>query len=283
MTPQIAVVRGREYLRLATTLLQRVRLASPCGGIWEAADIQWWSRQERSTDADGQVFWLADGEPVAAVIRTDFGLSVQCDVLVTGGGDRDVVWAEALRHADAATEFPVRDDDAPGIAALTGAGYRRDASPGVVASWLPAVERPPVPPLAGGFRLWSRAERPDRKHPLARRNGPGVAERLLRCSLYQPELDLMVQAPDGQVAGYGLFWADPVTGVGLVEPMRTEDAFQRRGVAGHLLATGLERLTQLGCRRLKVSSVISLYQRAGFEPMASASATVYSRGASSGV
>jgi len=28
-------------------------------------------------------------------------------------------------------------------------------------------------------------------------------------------------APGGEIAGYGLFWADPVTGVGLVEPMMT--------------------------------------------------------------
>jgi GNAT superfamily N-acetyltransferase len=228
MTPQIAVVRGQEYLRLATALLQ---------------------------------------------------LSVQCDVLVRSDGDRDVVWAEALRRADAATEFPVRDDDTSAIAALTDAGYRPNRSPGVVASWLLAAERPPVPPLPGGFRLRSRAEGPDRDHPLAKRNGPGVAGRLQLCSLYRPELDLVVQATDGQVAGYGLFWADPVTGVGLVEPMRTEDAFQRRGIASHVLATGLERLAQFGCRRLKVSSDISLYQRAGFHPMASASATVYSRGA----
>ncbi len=277
MTPQIAVVRGSEYLRLATTLLQHMRLASPSGGIWEAADVQWWSRQERSTDADGQVFWLVGGEPVAAVIRTAFGLSIQCDVLVAIAGDRDVVWAEALRQADAATEFPVRDDDGPAIAALTEAGYRADGSAGVVTSWLLAPHRPPVPPLADGFRLRSRAEAPDREHPLATRNGPRVAAHLQQCSLYRPELDLMVQAPDGQVAGYGLFWADPVTGVGLVEPMRTEDAFQRRGVASHVLAYGLNSLAQLGCQRLKVSSDIPLYLRAGFRPDASATATVYSR------
>jgi hypothetical protein len=77
---------------------------------------------------------------------------------------------------------------------------------------------------------------------MARRNGAQVAERLARCSLYRPELDLMVEAPDGGVAGYGLFWADPVTGVGLVEPMRTEDAHQRLGSGRHVLTSGLVRL-----------------------------------------
>jgi predicted N-acetyltransferase YhbS len=277
LRPQIEVVRGREYLRLATRLLQHMRLADGSGGIWEAADVQWWSRQERSTDAAGQVFWLAGGDPVAAVVRTEFGPSVQCDVLIGPGADGDAVCAEALRRADRATEFPVRDDDTRLIAALTAAGYGADRSDGIVTSWLAAGERPAVPPLAAGFRLLSRAEAADRPHPMTARNGPAVADRLRGCSLYRPELDLMVQAPDGQVASYGLFWADPVTGVGLVEPMRTEDAFQRRGIASHLLAAGLAKLAQYGCQRLKVSSDLSLYLRAGFRPDSSAAATVYSR------
>jgi hypothetical protein len=66
-----AVVTGLPYLRLATALLQRMRLAAPAGGItsagritpaaritpaggiWEAADIQWWWRQERPLTAMG--------------------------------------------------------------------------------------------------------------------------------------------------------------------------------------------------------------------------------------
>ena len=87
----------------------------------------------------------------------------------------------------------------------------------------------------------------------------------------------MVAAPDGQVAGYGLFWADPVTGVGLVEPMRTEQAHERRGIASHMLAAGLDRLAAHGSHRLKVSNDIALYLRAGFQPLATATASIYSR------
>lgn len=38
------VVSADRYLRLATALLQQTRLASPDGGVWEAADVQWWWR-----------------------------------------------------------------------------------------------------------------------------------------------------------------------------------------------------------------------------------------------
>jgi GNAT superfamily N-acetyltransferase len=102
------------------------------------------------------------------------------------------------------------------------------------------------------------------------RNGDHVARRLAECSLYRPELDLAVYTPTGDVAAYGLFWADPVTGIGLVEPMRTEDAYQGRGLARHVLTSGLDRLAAHGCSSLKVSYIDGndaarrLYLGAGF-------------------
>jgi ribosomal protein S18 acetylase RimI-like enzyme len=104
------------------------------------------------------------------------------------------------------------------------------------------------------------------------RNGEHVAERLAGCSLYDPELDLLVEAPSGEVAGYALLWADPVTRVGLLEPMRVENPYQRRGLARHLLTAGIERLVARGCTRLKVSymdenpAARNLYLGAGFVP-----------------
>jgi predicted N-acetyltransferase YhbS len=70
------------------------------------------------------------------------------------------------------------------------------------------------------------------------------------------------------VAAYRLFWADPVTGVGLVEPMKTEERYWRKGLARHVLTTGLDRLAAHGCTRLKVSSGHDLYLGVGFTPIA---------------
>jgi predicted N-acetyltransferase YhbS len=75
------------------------------------------------------------------------------------------------------------------------------------------------------------------------------------------------------VAGYALFWRDDVTGVGLLEPLRVEDGYQRRGLARALVTEGLERLARRGARRLKVgfesAAARNLYTGAGFRVTAS--------------
>lgn len=40
-------------------------------------------------------------------------------------------------------------------------------------------------------------------------------------------------------AAHGMFWYDPVTETGVVEPMRTHDDHQQRGLARHVLTTGV--------------------------------------------
>jgi hypothetical protein len=41
------LLRGLGRLNATTTVLQRARLADPLGGMWEAADVQWWWRRPR--------------------------------------------------------------------------------------------------------------------------------------------------------------------------------------------------------------------------------------------
>ena len=41
---------GLERLTAVTALLHRIRLKEPRGGVWEAADMQWWWRRPRVSD-----------------------------------------------------------------------------------------------------------------------------------------------------------------------------------------------------------------------------------------
>lgn len=137
--------------------------------------------------------------------------------------------------------------------------------------WQPAAARPAVAAMPTGYRLVDRAVRgvdAAPGHPMVCRNGPGVDARLRQTSLYDPRLDLAVLAPDGSVAGYSLCWHDPVTGVGLVEPVRVEDAHAGRGIGYAMISAGLDRLAGAGAATLKIGweseRAGELYTRLGF-------------------
>ena len=144
-----------------------------------------------------------------------------------------------------------------------------------------ADEIPSPDDLPPGFRLLSRAETEDRPHHMISRNGEEVAERLRECSIYSADLDLVILGDQEVVAGYALFWADTETGVGLVEPMRVEDAFQGRGLGKTLLAEGLKRLVRAGCSIMKVTYIEGnqaakrLYLGGGFRPEVSSTTFTY--------
>jgi len=270
---------GLEYLDLVTKLLQRLRLADQTAGLWEAADLQWWWRTARRSDEVGQTFWLDGSEPVAAIILTDWGQEWGCDLILGAGASEAMLrrmWSRALARVDSLAldivEVAVRDDDAEMSELLTSAGFSPTGGEGV-AAWMRAADRPKLPVLPDGFRLLDRTQTASRPHHMTNtRDGDEVGQRLAQCSLYRPDLDLMVEAPNGEVAAYGLFWFDPVTAVGLVEPMATAEKYRRLGLARFVLASGLERLDLLGSRRLKVNYAAdnvaspNLYLGAGFRP-----------------
>jgi predicted N-acetyltransferase YhbS len=275
--------KGLEYLALATELLQRVRVADPEAGVWEAADVQWRWRKPRRSDSIDQLFWIDDKGPIAGVVLTDWGSSWWCDLIAVPGVATvplSALWTRAAQSIDrlgidSVTAF-VDNDDAELADLLTNAGFvagDEDAT-----AWMEAEERADVAPMPEGFVLVDRVLETRKPHPMRQRNGEQVETRLRQCSLYDPSLDLAVETDDGHVAGYALFWIDPVTQVGLLEPMRVLDEYQHRGLARAMLTAGLDRLASRRARRFKVSyasaAARSLYLGAGFR--ATSTSTTYS-------
>ena len=265
-------VAGLDALALATKLLHRVRDDDPTAGLWEAADLHWWWRTPRASDLTEQLFWVDDRGPVGAVMLTDWTHNWACDVIVVPHLRDDVlggVWRCALAVIEhlPTVEVLARDDDHQMLGLLAESGFHPTGESSG-STWMAACDRPPVPALPEGFRLVVRADDDSGPHPMQRRNGSEVEARLRETSLYDPELDLAVIAPNGDVAAYALFWNDFVTGVGMLEPMRTEDEYQRLGLAKVLLAAGCERLVARGAQRLKVGfdseAARRLYVSTGF-------------------
>lgn len=279
---------GLDSVELVTRLLRRAPLDDPVAGLWEAADLQWWWRSERSSDAIDQSFWVDEaGEPVAAVIFTDWGRMWACDLIVVPSMANELVptmWAHALgRSRDLSigdVEIAVRDDDLRLISLVTDSGFPATGARGA-ANWMDVADRSAVTQTPHGYRLCDRTESGDRPHHFVPRAGSSVVQRLAQTSLYRQDLDVFVEASDGVVASYGLFWFDPITKVGFVEPMRTESAHRGRGLATHVLLNELERLAALGGTRVKVNHEIgnkhaeSLYRGAG--STTESTSTLYAR------
>ena len=272
---------GLHYLADVTVLLQRIRGAHPTAGLYEAADLQWSWRTPRATDDLPQLFWLDHlGRPEAAVIATDVGDRIELAPIVMPDAAREWVAhviERGLAHASGSgfeavgLEVDRADDVLREV--LIGHGFAAEGD-GVVESWLAADARPEISPLREGYLLSSRLDTMQRPHHMInrQRNHPDVEARLGQTSLYRPDVDLVVHDSHDRVAAYGLFWYDPETATGLVEPIRTEDDHQRRGLARHLLTTGIDLLAEAGAQRIKICyepdnpASGSLYLSAGFEP-----------------
>ena len=271
---------GTSHLTEVTALLQRARREHPTRGLWEAADREWWWRTPRDTDDRPQLFWYDEHGPVAAAVTTEWSSSTWLDLITLPSIEARAVGeifdrAQGLMAGIESFDMPVGDDDTALIGLLTDAGFHR--VPMDVTTWMNAGSVPDVSSLADGYTLHSRAGSTAKEHHFARRAGPDAEHRLRQTSLYRPDLDLFVVDQQGEVAAYGLFWHDPTTGVGLVEPMRTEESHQGKGLARHVLTTGLNRLVAAGSNRLKVSydpdnpPAVALYLGVGFEPTTTSS------------
>lgn len=271
---------GVHYLEAATALLQRGRSAHLTKGLYEAADLQWWWRTPRSTDNLRQLFWFDHlGRPEAAVIVTDWGDRIALDPIVLPDAPPDwvgYVIERGLAHAREcgfeAVELEVDHADDVLRAVMTSHGFaiRED---GLVEAWLAAEARPAISPLHEEYRLSRRRDTMLRPHHMTKQSGADVEQRLLQTSLYRSDLDLVILDVDDNYAAYGLFWYDPATATGLVEPMRTEVDHQRRGLARHILTTGIDLLARTGAERIKICfepdnpASRGLYLSVGFEPV----------------
>lgn len=94
--------------------------------------------------------------------------------------------------------------------------------------------------------------------------------RFMQSPVYDPELDVVAVAPDGQIGSFCIVWPDPDIKTGLFEPVGTHPDFQRRGLGKAVMIEALHRLQARGMERAIVSTTaentagIKLYESAGF-------------------
>jgi ribosomal protein S18 acetylase RimI-like enzyme len=89
-----------------------------------------------------------------------------------------------------------------------------------------------------------------------------------RAPLYRRDLDLVAVAPNGELASFCTVWFDDVNRSGVLEPVGTAPAHQRRGLGKAVMGEGLRRLKRLGATLAIVGSYSAeagaLYAAVGF-------------------
>lgn len=118
----------------------------------------------------------------------------------------------------------------------------------------PLNEPVPVPALPGGFTLRPLAGEQEagayaELHRAAFESTSMTAEwraRTLRMPQYRADLDLVIAAPDGRLAGFIVGWLDPLRRIGQIEPMGVHPGFQKLGLSRALLLTIFQRFQAAG-------------------------------------
>ena len=267
-----------DYAAMRRLLVENLALCGP--PVYATlGNIDWW----RVADDDprsvfGVQLWC-DGPPCVAFA---WPTEDQVDIVVHPDypalHEAALAWAEThFRAADETAAFRAWafSGDAVRIAALSARGYRRTETGLVAFGRATAGAAPPSLPPGYTLRHVRGAEESEARAAVQRAAFQSEwmtaarHARVLASPTYRPELDLVVVAPDGQLAGFALLWLDEANRLGVFEPLGVAVAYQRRGLGRALMLEGLRRLRHLGATYAVVETGLTyeargLYEATGF-------------------
>ncbi|HUT56254.1 MAG TPA: GNAT family N-acetyltransferase [Phycisphaerae bacterium] len=227
--------------------------------------------------------WEAKGEIVAVVHpehamgRAYFQIDPECAHL-----KRDML-TYAEQHLSASADGAQRlrviinDDDGDFCKIASERGYTKSEAYETMSHLRVSSLRPAA--LPQGFRLKSLAE--DNDLPKLTRvlwrgfnhgdepPDDGVEHRQFMQSApsYRKDLNIVVEAPDGQFVSYCGMWYEPVHAIAYVEPVATDPDYRRRGLARAAVTEGIRRCGELGATLACVGADLPLYLSLGFRPV----------------
>lgn len=170
-------------------------------------------------------------------------------------------WAdERFRERDKERGRPLpywmefRDDDRERQQIVEAHGFLLDDDDSYVCLHHSLLNLSPVPALPDGFLLRSlKGEQEAVAYADLHRAAfestsmtPQWRARTIRMPQYRPELDLVVCAPDGSLAGFCVGWFAPSRRVAQIEPIGVHPYFQRLGLGRVLLLEMLRRFKEHG-------------------------------------
>jgi ribosomal protein S18 acetylase RimI-like enzyme len=287
------VYSSRQASSADLRLMQQVavgswRVEGPLSRV-HVGDIAWQCHQHSGREHEWRMrLWLRDGEPAGWgwLWTPDDG------ELVVAPGDRGALVAEVAEWlageaaACGATELVVSalETDRATIAPLVSAGFAADAERSFNHMVRSLRDLPEPPSLPDGFRVRHVSGEADLPRRVAVHRAAfsvlrpsRVTEQSYRKVMaawpYRPELDWVVEAPDGRFAAACLIWLDEANGVGELEPVGTDPAFWRMGLGRAVCLAALGALARLGADTAVVGSrevdglppAPALYRSIGFD------------------
>jgi mycothiol synthase len=260
---------GGQALGEALNFVTICRALDPLGNYLHIGDLQWWCRDGSLDDQQNWHFWYQEsGEALALGLIN--GNEIVC-LLHPNFRTHErylMVRQWALQHLKERAQqqgegqYEVREeaaDDEPELASfLEREGYTRQEMYYHLYH-RSLLESVPAPVLPEGFTIRSVAGEAEAEMRAALQRdaffqgGSKNYEEwtlrqlaVMKMPHYDPQLDLMVMAPDGTPAAGCICWEDPVNRVGLFEPVGTRPQFRRQGLATALMPGGLQRLRERG-------------------------------------
>jgi GNAT superfamily N-acetyltransferase len=263
--------------------------AHPGGLGWALAQRQAADEFVLFEGANGPVALVArrvDASPYAMAL-VDPAVPEAAKVVVTwlrGGGTRPELTIE-LPTGDQAMVTAIREEGFEVRLKASIAGMRRSATNGafpIPKGYVVRTVRPEETMARVDVHraAWRPASLPYAPHhrPTAALDATSTFDRaayeaVRRTWLYDPSLDLVVEAPDGSLAACCIAWFHPASGVAEIEPLGVVPQHRGRGLAGALcLAVGM-RVVRLGGKEVFINTGPRAdypapgraYAKAGFE------------------
>lgn len=82
---------------------------------------------------------------------------------------------------------------------------------------------------------------------------------------YRKDLNIVIEAPDGNYVAYAGTWFEATNNFAYVEPVCTDPVYRRRGLGKVAVLEGVRRCAELGAQVAYVGSVKPFYQSMGFK------------------
>jgi len=164
----------------------------------------------------------SSGRPFISIWAQDADV-VRTELLARRGHTRRAEWQQVERKRDLALPIP----DMPVPAGYTIRAMKADDGNLASRSW-------------ASWRAFHPDE-PDEKY-----EGWTWLRNAMHAPMYRRDLDIVAEAPSGEIAAFATAWYDDATRACTFEPVGTMPEHQRRGLAKAVIAEGMRRSKELG-------------------------------------